>query len=79
MHMALNMSTLPFSLSLYYIVLLTNNTFFKLVPISYVLFSGPTVDMINDFWKMIYQENTEKLIMLTNLTEENKVKRIDKT
>ena len=34
---------------------------------------GPTKDIINDFWRMIWQEDIGKIVMLTNLEEENKV------
>ena len=35
--------------------------------------SGPTKDMINDFWDMVWHQDCGKIVMLTNLKEENKV------
>ena len=34
---------------------------------------GPTTEMINDFWRMILQVDSGKIVMLTNLMEEDKV------
>ena len=34
---------------------------------------GPTKDSINDFWRMIWQVDIGKIVMLTNLLEEDKV------
>ena len=39
----------------------------------YTVVSGPTKDMINDFWDMVWQQDCGKIVMLTNLKEENKV------
>ena len=35
--------------------------------------SGPTNDMVDDFWTMVWQQDCGKIVMLTNLKEENKV------
>ena len=41
--------------------------------ISFFYSQGPTKDIINDFWRMIWQEGTDKIVMLTNLEEDDKV------
>jgi len=37
---------------------------------------GPTEHMVNDFWRMIWQQNIEKIVMLTNPIETGQVKHI---
>lgn len=32
-------------------------------------FKGPTKAMMNDFWRMVWQQKAEKLVMLTKLVE----------
>ena len=34
---------------------------------------GPTNEMVEDFWQMIFQENTSMIIMLTNVLENGSV------
>ncbi|XP_062612923.1 receptor-type tyrosine-protein phosphatase epsilon-like isoform X2 [Saccostrea cucullata] len=40
----------------------------------YIAAQGPRQNTIKDFWTMIWQENVDQIIMLTNLKEGNKVK-----
>ena len=35
---------------------------------------GPTPFTLEDFWQMVYEQNVDKIIMVTNLTEGMKVK-----
>ncbi|XP_044749159.1 uncharacterized protein LOC123309916 isoform X2 [Coccinella septempunctata] len=44
---------------------------------SYIAAQGPKSLTINDFWRMIWQENVRNIIMLVNLTEEG-VKKVEK-
>lgn len=39
----------------------------------YAINSGPIKHTIDDHWKMIWQHNTRKIVMLTNLKEAGKV------
>ncbi|KAK3607672.1 hypothetical protein CHS0354_010660, partial [Potamilus streckersoni] len=38
------------------------------------MYACPTKDILNDFWRMIWQTNSRKIVMLTNLIEEEKHK-----
>ena len=38
-----------------------------------VCLKGPTQETLNDFWRMIWQENCATIVMLTNLVEVGKV------
>ncbi|XP_052794507.1 uncharacterized protein LOC128227739 isoform X2 [Mya arenaria] len=40
----------------------------------FIASQGPTQNMIDDFWRMVWQENAEKIVMLTNLIEMAAVK-----
>ncbi|XP_067677164.1 receptor-type tyrosine-protein phosphatase H-like isoform X5 [Haliotis asinina] len=42
--------------------------------IHYVAAQGPSVEVVPDFWRMIWQLKTTKIVMLTNLVEAGKVK-----
>nr|XP_022315266.1 receptor-type tyrosine-protein phosphatase kappa-like [Crassostrea virginica] len=41
---------------------------------SYIAAQGPLINTIDDFWRMMWNENCEKIVMLTNLFEDEKVK-----
>lgn len=41
------------------------NITFKL----YIFVLGPTKAMIDDFWRMIWQQKSDKIVMLTNVVE----------
>ncbi|XP_067833131.1 receptor-type tyrosine-protein phosphatase kappa-like, partial [Heptranchias perlo] len=43
-------------------------------PNYYIATQGPLVETIADFWQMIWQENSSIIVMLTNLTEQDKSK-----
>lgn len=38
------------------------------------MFTGPKQNTVDDFWWMIWQENVEQVVMLTNIMEGDKVK-----
>ncbi|XP_053395795.1 uncharacterized protein LOC123524141 [Mercenaria mercenaria] len=40
----------------------------------YIASQGPTLETLDDFWKMIWQETCSKIVMLTNLIEDEKRK-----
>lgn len=43
-------------------------------PTKYIACHGPTEAVVNDFWRMVWQENSNVIVMLTNLEEGDKVK-----
>ena len=47
----------------------TNPVFFSLM----FCLKGPTQETLNDFWRMIWQEDCYTIVMLTNLVEMGKV------
>ena len=44
-----------------------------LIIILWITISGPNKASVCDMWRMIWQENTTKIVMLTNLQEGVKV------
>lgn len=42
----------------------------------YVVFQGPMTSTIGDFWRMVWQTYCGKIVMLTNLKEKNKVRKM---
>ncbi|XP_071119356.1 uncharacterized protein [Haliotis cracherodii] len=43
-------------------------------PKLFVASQGPVDAIVNDFWRMIWQLNTSKIVMLTNIVEEGRMK-----
>ena len=41
---------------------------------SFIVFQGPNKVTVNDFWRMIWQENCLSIVMLTNTVEQGKVR-----
>nr|XP_034316262.1 uncharacterized protein LOC117685819 isoform X3 [Crassostrea gigas] len=41
---------------------------------SYIAAQGPLINTIDDFWWMVWNEKCDKIVMLTNLVEDDKVK-----
>lgn len=46
---------------------------FTSLPLS-VLLSGPKEETVNDFWRMIWEQNTATIVMVTNLKERKEVR-----
>lgn len=44
-----------------------------LKPNAYIVTQGPTEDTVNDFWRMVWQENVSAIIMLTKTFDFTKV------
>ncbi|XP_046382152.2 receptor-type tyrosine-protein phosphatase T-like [Haliotis rufescens] len=42
--------------------------------IRYVAAQGPSFKSVNDFWRLIWQENATKIVLLTQLAEDGKIK-----
>lgn len=40
---------------------------------AYVATQGPTVNTVGDFWRMVWQERSPIIVMITNLEEKNEV------
>ena len=40
----------------------------------FIVFQGPNKVTVNDFWRMIWQENCLSIVMLTNTVEQGKVR-----
>ncbi|CAB3378407.1 Hypothetical predicted protein [Cloeon dipterum] len=43
-------------------------------PKAYIASQGPMANTVDDFWRMVWQEQVTLIVMVTNLTEEDKVK-----
>ncbi|XP_052775770.1 receptor-type tyrosine-protein phosphatase epsilon-like [Mya arenaria] len=41
---------------------------------AYIASQGPTKDILVDFWRMVWQLRVGKVVMLTNLVEDEKMK-----
>nr|XP_022307738.1 uncharacterized protein LOC111113741 [Crassostrea virginica] len=41
---------------------------------AYIATQGPTENSVNDFWRMVWQQNVSEIVMLTNLMEGEKIK-----
>jgi len=39
----------------------------------YIATQGPMANTVNDFWAMVWQEKSPAIVMITKLTEQNRV------
>ena len=40
---------------------------------AYIATQGPMTNTVNDFWTMVWQERSSAIVMITKLTEHNRV------
>ena len=40
-----------------------------------ILFLGPVLAAFNDFWRMVWEQNTHTIVMVTNLIERSRVRK----
>jgi len=40
---------------------------------AYIATQGPMTNTVNDFWAMVWQEKSPAIVMITKLTEQNRV------
>lgn len=43
---------------------------------AYIATQGPKPNTVNDFWRMIWQENVKYIVIVANVEENGKVKKI---
>lgn len=40
---------------------------------TYIATQGPMINTVNDFWQMVWQEDSPVIVMITKLKEKNEV------
>ena len=49
-------------------------TFWHIILFSLMSYTGPLVNTTVDFWRMVWQERSQSIVMVTNLVEGNKTR-----